>query len=384
MVISTLTTAQRRQISTFQEKWRAIARRPGNESTAKTVVMQVYRTFGVPVPRVVTAESPFSAIALMKHQPHDTWLDPGWAKCRNLLWQELLSQLSTAVNKELWSHFVGLSSSGCWGWLVNEISHQLRHETAANEFDISKIIRIEEMTAWAAQLDFCQSVLGCTLDPDLWELLSQSVIHCYWVLATDDLCVVCDRPRAQRYDERGLPHAIGQPAIEFANGTGVYAYHGIRLPEAYGKVPVSEWRSHWIIDEPNAELRRILIQEIGYARICEELDTTIIDSWEGYNLLCLDTLQQVHPPVIMRFAPFSPDELETFAADNGLAIETDEFGLPQLVRPGSTEPIHILSMTCPSTGSTHVMRVPPTVQTARDAIRWVNQGIDPEEFAVQT
>jgi hypothetical protein len=41
-------------------------------------------------------------------------------------------------------------------------------------------------------------------------------------------------------------------------------------------------------------------------------------------------------------------------------------------------------MTCSSTNHVHALRVPPDLQTAREAIRWVNWDIDPEEFAIQT
>lgn len=41
-------------------------------------------------------------------------------------------------------------------------------------------------------------------------------------------------------------------------------------------------------------------------------------------------------------------------------------------------------MTCPSTGFIHILRVPPDVTSAREGIRWVNWGIDPEDFSVQT
>lgn len=41
-------------------------------------------------------------------------------------------------------------------------------------------------------------------------------------------------------------------------------------------------------------------------------------------------------------------------------------------------------MTCPSTGFIHVLRVPPDIHSAREAIRWVNWETDPEEFSIQT
>jgi len=48
------------------------------------------------------------------------------------------------------------------------------------------------------------------------------------------------------------------------------------------------------------------------------------------------------------------------------------------------EDIYLLNMTCPSTGYIHVIRVPPEVNSCREAVQWINWGIDPEYFAIQT
>jgi hypothetical protein len=38
----------------------------------------------------------------------------------------------------------------------------------------------------------------------------------------------------------------------------------------------------------------------------------------------------------------------------------------------------------PSTGHIHILRVPPEMTSAEAAITWVNHGIHPDEFSVQT
>jgi leucine-rich repeat protein SHOC2 len=48
------------------------------------------------------------------------------------------------------------------------------------------------------------------------------------------------------------------------------------------------------------------------------------------------------------------------------------------------EPMLLLKMTCPSTQHIHILRVPPEMTSAEAAITWVNHGIHPDEFAVQT
>lgn len=176
---------------------------------------------------------------------------------------------------------------------------------------------------------------------DEW-LVSQSIIKdCGWILPYENLCIICDRPLHLHLDNENRLHAEGKPAIQFADGYALYSYHGVTLPEKYGKIHPHYWESQWLLSENNAELRRVLIQGIGYDRIARELQAIELDAWAEYTLLKINA-----------------------DVDN--------------------EPIYLLKMTCPSTGFIHALRVPPDTQSAREAICWVNWGIDPEEFQQQT
>ncbi len=46
--------------------------------------------------------------------------------------------------------------------------------------------------------------------------------------------------------------------------------------------------------------------------------------------------------------------------------------------------VHLLKMTCPSTGDIHVLRVPPSIKDAHEAAKWINHDIDPESFEIET
>jgi leucine-rich repeat protein SHOC2 len=76
-----------------------------------------------------------------------------------------------------------------------------------------------------------------------------------------------------------------------------------------------------------------------------------LDNWREYTLLKIDSI-------------------ETMYSVYGKAI--------------GTEPMVLLKMTCPSTGHIHILRVPPEMTSAEAAITWVNHGIHPDEFAIQT
>jgi leucine-rich repeat protein SHOC2 len=122
----------------------------------------------------------------------------------------------------------------------------------------------------------------------------------------------------------------------------------VYLPPRYW-TQMSEWKAAWLLDEDNIEISRTLIEQVGYEKICQELGSVNIDTWREYTLLSID-------------------------------------GIPEYEDDGTLtgEPMVLLKMTCPSTGHIHILRVPPEMTSAEAAITWVNHGIHPDEFAVQT
>jgi hypothetical protein len=162
-------------------------------------------------------------------------------------------------------------------------------------------------------------------------------LFCFWVTTTK--VIVLTLPVMRIQDDQ--LHADGQPAVQWSDWECYYFWRGTRIPQKYGAVLSQNWRSQWLIEEPNAELRRVLIQGIGYDRIVQELGAVELDTWREYSLL---------------------------------KIQADI----------DVEPSHLLKMTCPSTNHIHVLRVPPNLTSAREAIRWANWDVDPEAFAAET
>ncbi|WP_310412822.1 leucine-rich repeat domain-containing protein [Chamaesiphon sp. OTE_8_metabat_110] len=121
---------------------------------------------------------------------------------------------------------------------------------------------------------------------------------------------------------------------------------GTWIPRRYW-TKLSEWECEWILEEENVAIKHVLIQQIGYERICKELNAMELDSWREYTLLEIDDIDRVYVREI-------------------------------------AEPIILLKMTCPSTGHIHILRVQPEMTSAEAAITWVNHGIHPDEFSIQT
>ena len=149
-------------------------------------------------------------------------------------------------------------------------------------------------------LEFYISVLHVTCDGRRWEAFESLVKECGWIFCSDKVCTVCDRPRILSVDSEYRLHAEGEPAIQFADGYSLYANHGVILPEKYGAVRPEQWQAQWLLEEDNAELRRVLIQGIGYARICQDLDAVELDSFAEYTLLRIDSDVDVEPIYLLK------------------------------------------------------------------------------------
>ncbi len=116
------------------------------------------------------------------------------------------------------------------------------------------------------------------------------------------------------------------------------------LPRQYW-TKFDKWKPEWLLYEDNVEIKRLLIKQVGYEKICTQLNAVELDNWREYTLLRIDVIERYY---------------------------------------ASEEPMVLLKMTCPSTGHIHILRVPPEMTSAEAAITWVNHGIHPDEFTVQT
>lgn len=346
-IITELTPEQEALIPVYREKWRKIALSTEriDRKKAADAIKAAYTWFGAKQPEILFVDSPYAAFRQLDNIHYD-YLDfslrydlrhplinyanekihdSGTIEERSVLEQELL-KLVLEVNgiiypileDDLWLEYICIPD----GFIEGSVNVNL-------------------LIPECCYYDFCICVLNLAHNPKQWQVLKNVVQHCGWIIDYENICIVCDRPTKLSFDNENRLHAEAETAIEFADGFKGYAYHGVQLPEKYGKIHPEQWQAKWLLEEDNAELRRVLIQGIGYSRICQELEVIELNYWQEYTLLKIDSDVDI-------------------------------------------EPICLLTMVCPSTRYIHALRVPPNITSAREAIRWVNWGIDPEEFAVQT
>jgi len=286
-LIEKLTPEQEALIPVYRQKWQKTERI--NYHKASEAVKAAYAFIGCEEPRIVFCDSPYAAICLVNDIEQLRNFD-----VIHCIYYEIEEPLLYAINKQL-----GLSLSNSLFnlfnlWELNDIEYEISYQIERKNLS-NTILYFQDGSARLGILprhyglfEFFISIVKCNCDQEKWTILQNLCKYCDRVFIGEKICIICDRPLHLHFDNQNRLHAEGEPAIEYADGFGLYSYHGVTLPEKYGKIHPQQWQSQWLLSEKNAELRRVLIQGIGYARICQELQAIELDTWAEYTLLKID------------------------------------------------------------------------------------------------
>jgi hypothetical protein len=147
----------------------------------------------------------------------------------------------------------------------------------------------------------------------------------FYRLGAEEAAIV-RRPNVLSRDAQGRLHSATGRAIEYRDGWGFWAWHGVRVPEKVILAPGTLTREDFL-NEPNAEVRRVIQERMG-ERFVPELGGTVLDRGPR------GTLYEVA----------LPDDPERVA--------------------------RYVQVQDASTARQYFLRVPPTVKTAAEAVAW--------------
>ena len=205
-----------------------------------------------------------------------------------------------------------LSMSGCWGF-----KRWPKHATIRNgDLDLRGCTAMTELPTFLETLGSL-NVRDCS---NLQHVPDQLRISGWIDIAQSGLAQLKESPHSLRGVE--------------------VRWQGVRIPERLWFRPESIQLDE-ILQESNAELRRVLIDRFGQSRFMTEAKSEVLDT------------------------------------------DTDSGGVRQLIRvplPGD-EPLVTLSCQCPSTKRQYFLRVPPNMKTCRQAAAWMAGYNNPDDYA---
>jgi len=148
----------------------------------------------------------------------------------------------------------------------------------------------------------------------------------FWITATQVIAV--ERPTMRLLDDR--LHCADGPAVAWPTGARYYFWRGIQVAEPIIMQPEA-LTAQRAVAERNAEVRRIIIERIGHERFLLESKATPIHQDETGSLYRVPVMDD--EPIVL---------------------------------------VHVTNATTEPDGSLkrYVLRVPPTMQRARQAVAW--------------
>ncbi len=162
----------------------------------------------------------------------------------------------------------------------------------------------------------------------------------------EKICFLCEAPLAAKLNENNQLHNPNGPAIEFADGSQVYAWNGVIIPAA-AIIATDQLTIDQIDKETNVEIRRVLIQQYGLSRYLSDTGAVPIDVDEEYGVLYRKSQPNDEPINVVRVKNPTPEPDGTFKE--------------------------------------YFLRVPPHITTARSAVAWTfDMNSEDYEPATQT
>jgi hypothetical protein len=165
------------------------------------------------------------------------------------------------------------------------------------------------------------------LTPNAFQALAQfnERVSGYWL--GKEMALIVRRPTVLAFDAEGRLHSASGPCLEYRDGWGVYAWHGVRVPEQVILAPERLSREDFQ-SEQNMEVRRVM-QECMGQQFMTKLGGVVMDAGPR------GTLYEVRLPA---------DDPEQVA--------------------------RYVQVQDASSARRYFLRVPPTVRTAAEAVAW--------------
>lgn len=135
----------------------------------------------------------------------------------------------------------------------------------------------------------------CNISFPVLEGLNRLSYSAGWITVYDTYACIQDKPLYIKFDDRNRLHCENGPAIEYGDGTVVYSWHGVGVPDAWIDNKENALTAEIALTWGNIEQRRAAMEILGWAKVLEKLKAKVIDKDEDPMI---GTLLRVNIPDI--------------------------------------------------------------------------------------
>jgi hypothetical protein len=222
-----------------------------------------------------------------------------------------------------------------------------------------------EWTAYVEWIEFLRQEAGYERDGRVdytkWQPWLETTLHGGVRVMHEQFCIVSDRPefiRMETVNGRGRLHCADGPAKRYRDGWSIYAIHGVQVPpRTWEKLQRPDLlTAEEVFAESNAEIRRVMIDKVGMARLLAGGKAREI-ARDACGVLWEFSLPDDEPVRVVQVVNSTPEPIDYVPG-------AGDFG----ERRGARWFKH------------YVLRVPPSCATARAAVAWTC-GVSERDYA---
>src|SRR5574341_849905 len=280
--IDALTPEQEAALVAYRDEWLAHGRScaPADRAATEATLASMYIALGEQPPIFWWCDGPAVGSLVRTLLRANLWANLGdnlWANLRDNLWDNLGANLGANFRANLWDNLWANIRANLRANLGANLRDNLRDNLGSNLRDNLEDNLGDNLYWWlwgqhdAAWPAFCAwpDVALRPMHTDdhrarlaWWLTLSRS---CGWWHPYRGVVFVCERPARQAVDGQGRLHHETGPALLCRDGWPVYAWHGVRVSADVIERPDTITPST-IQAEANAEVRRVMIERMGWER----------------------------------------------------------------------------------------------------------------------
>jgi hypothetical protein len=215
-----------------------------------------------------------------------------------------------------------------------------------------------EWTCYDEWVEFFRDVCGYERDKRVdftkWYPWRDATLHGGVRIMHEKFCIIADRPSVlaiEYVNGRGRLHNATGPAKRYSgDGWSIYAIHGVRVPPQVIEAPET-LTAEQIRKEPNAEVRRVMIDRFGAARYLRAIGAQVrhedTDQFGFARRLLVADVGDTEPLTMVEVVNTTPEPI-------GYIPEAEAAG----TWVGSRW------------HKVYTLRVPPAMQTCAQALNW--------------